>query len=832
MATKKASTAKPEKVKEGIPEFTLYRNRDEIKSDVVKATRAMIGRGAPTAFDDMGFNKFAYSIVVEILSKPITTSGYLTLIKQLIRHRGQVSDIMGEFAIPEFSAYAKELNNAFPFEFNYDATREEIGLEFRYNEELKNTIKLSLGAYWEAPYWRLPVYSAFTLIKSFEHLPEFKLRFNEAIKPFVTAAQIKEKYPAEMAMALEHYERRMVASQDKEAPSIKIKQHGNKLILAFDYHAATVAAIKSLPHSARKYLAPSKEWEVDTEYHDILKVELDRTNLPIVYLTDLFLPAQVGSEQYIDKKIGMDLSAAYEMLKPYEKIGDMAQYIHQIEGEAFMLSVNESVIQADDVGLGKTIQTILTSNIQRKQHGNSPVLVVLPATLKKNWVKEITMWLGKDAGIIQIAGTSKSSNKTRTFHTIYPAGKRGAMYSEIKKSVKFPDTALSPKADWLIVNYDILHRIQPELEAWIETSKCKIAIFDEAHYLKNMDSKRTKAVLGYKKPVKKTVKGVEATIYTRVPGIMANIPLIYALTGTPSTGRNKDFWPLIKLIRHPLAENKKAFMTRYCQGEVTRFGADYNASINTEELVSKLSDRMIQRMKQNVLTLPPKTRQYKYIDIDLKEYWDTWDTYRNEYEERTGKPFNEDCAHLTELNVLRNVASKMKIPAVKEYVADIVYQKRKIIVFTGYRATAETLLEEYGDRAIKIVGGMTADAREAAVNAFQNDPSVMVAVCNFQAAAVGITLTAASDVLMADLKWLPTDHFQAEGRAYRIGQLNNVNVMYFIGTGTHEEVVQRIVEEKAANIEILEKQNHSNAEEWKEVLKIFFAEQAALREAM
>ena len=91
-----------------------------------------------------------------------------------------------------------------------------------------------------------------------------------------------------------------------------------------------------------------------------------------------------------------------------------------------------------------------------------------------------------------------------------------------------------------------------------------------------------------------------------------------------------------------------------------------------------------------------------------------------------------------------------------------------------------------------------ANKRQALLDRFQEDETVRVFLANIIAGGIGLNLTAASQVVFNDLDWVPANHWQAEDRAYRIGQTRTVNVTYLVGTGTVDDFVQAVLETKRA----------------------------------
>merc|ERR1719277_2038936 len=90
---------------------------------------------------------------------------------------------------------------------------------------------------------------------------------------------------------------------------------------------------------------------------------------------------------------------------------------------------------------------------------------------------------------------------------------------------------------------------------------------------------------------------------------------------------------------------------------------------------------------------------------------------------------------------------------------------------------------------MRIDGSVNAAERLRRVDMFQKDESCRIAVLGLTAAGVGITLTAASTVVFAELHWTPGALIQAEDRAHRIGQKSSVNIHYLIAKGTVDDMI-------------------------------------------
>lgn len=427
---------------------------------------------------------------------------------------------------------------------------------------------------------------------------------------------------------------------------------------------------------------------------------------------------------------------------------------HQVEGLAFLLGRRRAIL-ADDMGLGKTRQSIVAI---REAAPEGPWLVVCPASVKRNWQREIDAALGRQQEVAVIGD-----------RTVPPVGYRG----------------------WVVVNYDLLKKHIDSLLAlpWAGL------IFDEAHYLKNHTSQRSK--LGTK-------------LVASAPGE----PAVHCLTGTPLTNRPRDLFPLLQLVKHPLARSFFSFAKRYCGAYDNGYGLVTDGASNLEELTLQLHGVMLRRTKDQVLDLPPKIRTWLDLEVPLG-------TAANEMRQvvemlvtgiagqthggrraTTDRSANRDRVKL--LALLTKVRQKLAVAKVKQtidFVQGALDQGEKVIVFTGFDAPAKIIAEAFGDQAVLLTGATPTDQRQKLVDRFQTEPGVRVFVSNLIAGGTGITLTAATQVVFNDLDWVPANHWQAEDRAYRIGQKRIVQVTYMVAAGTVDTFVQRALSLKAAIVE-------------------------------
>ncbi len=404
------------------------------------------------------------------------------------------------------------------------------------------------------------------------------------------------------------------------------------------------------------------------------------------------------------------------------------------------------------------------------------VLVICPNTLKINWRSEMRKWLvePKQIGIVFAGGV-------------------------------FPNTPI------VIINYDIVSRYRPA----IDRVEWDLLIADEAHALKSSRAQRTKAVLGGGK------KGDG-----RVEPIQARRRLM--LTGTPILNRPAEIWTLIHALDpRGIGGDFWRFHRRYCNAHQTRYGWDMTGASNLDELQRVLRESvMVRRLKNEVLTdLPAKRRQLVEIspngatDIVAHEMT-AFQRANDRLAEIRARVALADAAEdeaaykaavdelraaqgvmFTEMSKVRHETAVAKIPYVIEHLKEAVEASGKVVLFAHHLDVIQAIAAEFGSAAVTLTGQTNVNDRQAAVDRFQNDPTCTLFVGNILAAGVGITLTASSHVVFAELDWRPAMITQAEDRTHRIGQKNSVLVQHLVFDGSLDAKMAKTIVDKQSIID-------------------------------
>ena len=445
----------------------------------------------------------------------------------------------------------------------------------------------------------------------------------------------------------------------------------------------------------------------------------------------------------------------------YSKYSHRPPLEHQKEAIQKLVE-NKKFILADDMGLGKTTSTIIAA----LESGSKKVLIICPATLKINWKREIENYSDK---------------------SIY-----------IAESKNF-----STEADFVIINYDIIknfHDPKKKDDSQVLASKFDLVVIDEAHYIKNATAQRTKLI----------------------NDIVKNTERLWLLTGTPMTSRPIDYFNLLSIIDSPVAKNWMAYAIRYCSGYQFNVGGrkvwNVTGASNLEELRDRTLGLTLRRLKENVLDLPDKIITPVYLRLKSKLYENVMGEYYDWYDKNPDES-KSLTVQFSKLTKIRQIIADEKTQQTIELAENILEQDKKVIIFCNFTDSLNKIAEHFGKSAVKLDGSMSKPNRQNSVDQFQENPKVKVFVGNIKAAGVGITLTAAEAVIMNDLSFLPSDHAQAEDRAYRYGQKNNVLVYYPIFENTIEGIIYDILNNKKQVIATVMGDNQHPADAAEEILQ-------------
>ena len=336
-------------------------------------------------------------------------------------------------------------------------------------------------------------------------------------------------------------------------------------------------------------------------------------------------------------------------------------------------------------------------------------------------------------------------------------------------------------------------------------------ISDESHALKNPKARRTQQVLGrWDRDPEKRIARIDAD-------------RCLWLTGTPILNRPVELWPLLK--RTGWRGSWKDYVERFCAAYRDRWGWKVDGASNLDELQSLLRQTiMVRRLKADVLTeLPAKRRQVIEIPangaagtvaaeahawalrqdevamlqaaVELAKASDDEEEYREAVRAlQVGM-----MAAFTEMSALRHETALAKVPWVIEHLADAV-EGGPVVCFCHHRDVVKAVaagLKERDIESLLATGDMATDDRQTNVDRFQaGDAPVFLGTIG--AAGTGITLTAASHVVFAELDWVPGNITQAEDRCHRIGQTNAVLIQHLVLEASLDAILaNRLVEKQA-----------------------------------
>ncbi len=515
---------------------------------------------------------------------------------------------------------------------------------------------------------------------------------------------------------------------------------GERFRIEAGYNADLVAAVKGI--LGRRWEPERKVWTVPLSQAVGLKSVANRFGMSwpqeavaVVGQQCAEREALASTSRAIDAPVAdLDLKGFTGTLRPY-----------QVSGVAYLLAAKRS-IQADDMGLGKTAQALAALEADDA----FPALVVAPTSLVLNWRSEARKWLPHRS--VQVVRARKNG--------------------------------LDMAADLVVITYDLAKSVAPTLAA----RGFKAIVADEAHYLKNGQSQRTKAL----------------------SALVASIPRAHLLTGTPITNRPADLIAPLTMLGHLTTEfgGWLNFAKRYCQAYLGNYGWDLSGAAHLDELNEKLrAVCLVRRTKAQVLSeLPPKQRTLQPVDLANRGAYAAAERGFAAWLSTSGDALDRHetsatAAALVRLNELKQLAGLGKVPAAREAIDGYLEAGRKVVVFAHHRAVLDELQSTLAAGTFARIDGNTAlDDRQAAVERFQFNDACRVFLGSTKAAGVGLTLTAASDVLVVEQEWVAADLDHAEDRCHRIGQSQCVNAVHLVAENTIDGRLLDVVERNRAAI--------------------------------
>ena len=441
-------------------------------------------------------------------------------------------------------------------------------------------------------------------------------------------------------------------------------------------------------------------------------------------------------------------------LRPYQERG--------LSWLDFLSSLGLGACLADDMGLGKTVQLLALEAVHRAERpGDPPTLLLCPMSLVGNWQRE--------------AARFAPALRVYAHH-----GRERLREGELADRLA--------QADLMVTTYATATRDIEELAGY----EWRRVVLDEAQAVKNSLSQAARAV--------RRLRAGQRV----------------ALTGTPVENRLAELWSLMDFLNPGLLGPADKFRTRYAI-PVERHGQTEPA----ERLRAITRPYVLRRLKTDpaiITDLPEKIEIKQYCRLTTEQaslYQSVVDDMMEKIEitrgiERRGNvlaamaKLKQVCNHPALLLHDRSAvgARSGKVIRLEEICEEILAEGDKALLFTQFTEFAAMLLPHlaarFGTDISYLHGGTSKKRRDELVTGFQSGDGPPLFLLSLRAGGTGLNLTAANHVIHLDRWWNPAVENQATDRAFRIGQQRNVQVRKFICTGTLEEKIDEMIEEKKA----------------------------------
>ncbi len=471
-------------------------------------------------------------------------------------------------------------------------------------------------------------------------------------------------------------------------------------------------------------------------------------------------------EQYHQQKAPDPLPAPEGFagqLRPYQERG--------LGWLAFLHRFDQGACLADDMGLGKTVQLLaFLQHLKVEQELKRPVLLVAPTSVLTNWKREAAGFT-PDLEVREHYGPRRPSTP--------------------EKLAKALDGV-----DLVLTSYGLLQR-DSEL---LESIDWQGMVIDEAQAIKNPSAKQSQAARDLARPGKQGRFRI-------------------ALTGTPVENRVSELWALMDFLNPRVLGEEGFFRQRY-RLPIERYG-DMSSLRDLKARVGPFILRRLKTDRSIISDLPEKVELREWVGLSAEQT----KLYRQTVEDSLdaiaraplGQRHGQVLALLTRLKQICNhpalalkegrvengfASRSAKLLRLEEILEEVIEAGDRALLFTQFAEWGHLLkayLEQRWRQDVPFLhGGSSKVDRQAMVDRFQEDPrGPQLFLLSLKAGGVGLNLTRASHVFHIDRWWNPAVENQATDRAYRIGQTNRVLVHKFITSGSVEEKIDRMIEEKS-----------------------------------
>lgn len=476
------------------------------------------------------------------------------------------------------------------------------------------------------------------------------------------------------------------------------------------------------------------------------------TKEPFAALTFWDNATPAAKEQLNALKIEVEASRAPADAGHFRTPPDQELWPFQRASLAYALRRNNTLI-GDQPGLGKTPIAICYAN----EIGAKNVLVVVPASIRLQWVRRIYEW-----------------STMQWPYVVHPIlhGRRG----------------VHPTAEWTVVSYDLVR--SHGIAAALAKRQFDLLILDEAHYLKTIDAHRTRAIFGGGKEL------LHEPIASRARNILA-------LTGTPLPNRPREAYTLTRNLCWDAIDwaSEDAFRARFnpsyqqeftdAEGN-TRFWIDERSGRHAELQNRLRANYMVRHLKREVL---PQLHLPIYDLIQVEETG----AVRAALQAESLLDIDPDSLEGADAEVLGHVAVVRRMmglamaPQVVDYVSMLIDGGEDKITLFAWHIEVMNILEQglMKHGVVRIDGRTGAEKKERLISQFINDPNIQVCLGNLQSMGVGTDglQKVSAHALIAEASWTPGDNVQAFDRLDRGGQARQVQGDIFVAPNSFAERV-------------------------------------------